>query len=138
LKPNTDRRLEAGNAQISDCHDGSCHDGRRLDRSGGACAIGAVGEIGGGLLGIEAKSVAIDMSAFDVVPAGRGRNDNNNPSAATANDLSSVKLKVAWTKDELKSAPEFQYYKPRTRAMQPPATTGAAPTIDVQPLPQTE
>ena len=83
----------------------------------------------GGFLGIGAKNVAIDMSAFDVVPAGAGGNDNNNASAAKSNDPGSVKLKVAWTKDQLKEAPDFEYYKPpaRTVTTSSPATTGAAP-----------
>jgi hypothetical protein len=82
----------------------------------------------GGFLGIGAKNVAIDMSAFDVVPAAAG-NDSNNASATNANDPSTVKLKVAWTKDQLKDAPDFQYFKSAARASTtpPPTTTGAAP-----------
>src|SRR6266478_1790562 len=64
----------------------------------------------GGFLGIGTKNVAIDMSAFDAVPADSGSNDNN-PPAGYANDPTNVKLKVAWTKDQLKDAPDFQYYK---------------------------
>src|SRR5262249_44604911 len=81
----------------------------------------------GGFLGIGAKNVAIDMSAFNVPPADTGSKDN--APAGTANDPTMVKLKVAWTKDQLKEAPDFQYYKPpaRTGATQSPSTTGQAP-----------
>ena len=54
----------------------------------------------GGFLGIGAKNVAIDTSALNAVPA---------DSAGNANDPSNVKVKVAWTKDQLKDAPDFQY-----------------------------
>ena len=57
----------------------------------------------GGFLGIGAKNVAIDMSALNAVPA---------ESAGQANDPTNVKVKVAWTKDQLKDAPDFQYYMP--------------------------
>ncbi len=89
----------------------------------------------GGFLGIGTKNIAIDMSAFNVVPADSGTNDINNTSAA--NDPSNVKLKVAWTKDQLQEAPDFQYYKPPARA---PATTGSAPrpTAPASPRPQTQ
>jgi PRC-barrel domain len=81
----------------------------------------------GGFLGIGAKNVAIDMGAFNVVPADSASNDVNNASAA--NDPSNVKLKVAWTKDQLRDAPDFQYYKPPTRTAPTPSpgTTGSAP-----------
>jgi hypothetical protein len=61
----------------------------------------------GGFLGIGQKSVAMEMSAFQVVPASTG-------SAVTtvgSEDPTSVKLKVAWTKDQLMQAPDFQYFK---------------------------
>jgi hypothetical protein len=77
----------------------------------------------GGFLGIGAKNVAIDMSAVNVVPADSGSSDINNTSAA--NDPNNVKLKVASTKDELRDAPDFQYYKSPARTA--PATTGSAP-----------
>jgi hypothetical protein len=83
----------------------------------------------GGFLGIGAKNVAIDMGAFDVVPV----DTNTNPSAAIASDATSVKLKVAWTKDQLKDAPDFRYYQPPASAA--PATTGAAPGAPANPLP---
>jgi hypothetical protein len=95
----------------------------------------------GGFLGIGAKNVAIDMSAFNAVPIDTGSKDNNTP-ASNANDPSNVKLKVAWTKDQLQDAPDFQYYKPtaRTAPTPSPATTGAAPrpTAPASPRPQTQ
>jgi len=94
----------------------------------------------GGFLGIGTKNVAIDMSAFNVMPAGTGSKDN--APADNTNDPTNVKLKVAWTKDQLKDAPDFQYYKPpaRTGATQSPATTGQAPrpTAPATPRPQTQ
>src|SRR5207302_975614 len=78
----------------------------------------------GGFLGIGEKSVAIDMSAFQVVPASTGSSAGGAGGAAGAsdNDPTNVKLKVTWTKDQLKAAPDFQYYKPPAR------TTGTSPT----------
>jgi PRC-barrel domain len=89
----------------------------------------------GGFLGIGTKNVAIDMSAVNVVPADSGGNDVNNTSAA--NDPSNIKLQVAWTKDQLRDAPDFQYYKPPARTAPPPATTGSAPR-PTAPRPQTQ
>jgi len=95
----------------------------------------------GGFLGIGTKNVAIDMSAFNAVPVDTGSNDNNTP-ASKANDPSNVKLKVAWTKDQLQDAPDFQYYKSpaRTTPTPSPATTGAAPrpTAPASPRPQAQ
>jgi hypothetical protein len=81
----------------------------------------------GGFLGIGTKNVAIDMSALNVVPAESGSKDN--AATASSNDPTIVKLKVAWTKDQLKDAPDFQYYKPPapTAASSSPGTTGSAP-----------
>jgi PRC-barrel domain len=63
----------------------------------------------GGFLGIGQKNVAMDMSAFQVVPASTG---SSAPAAAgSSDDPTNVKLKVAWTEDQLMQAPEFQYYK---------------------------
>jgi hypothetical protein len=93
-----------------------------FDRSGKI--VGVVIGVGG-FLGIGTKSVAIDMSAFNVVPANSGSSDTSNTS--TANDPSNIKLKVAWTKDQLQDAPDFQYYKPPAGTPSPPATTGTAP-----------
>jgi hypothetical protein len=86
----------------------------------------------GGFLGIGAKNVAIDMSALNAVPA----------DSADANDPTNVKVKVAWTKDQLKDAPDFQYYiRPaRTASTPSPATTGAAPrpAAPASPRPQAQ
>jgi hypothetical protein len=94
----------------------------------------------GGFLGIGAKNVAIDMSAFNVMPADTGSKDN--APTGNANDPTMVKLKVAWTKDQLKEAADFQYYKPpaRTGATPSPTTTGQAPRpmAPATPRPQTQ
>jgi hypothetical protein len=76
----------------------------------------------GGFLGIGEKSVAIDMSAFQVAPADSATVGAGGGGAATSssNDPTNVKLKVSWTKDQLKNAPDFQYYKPPS----PARTTG--------------
>jgi PRC-barrel domain len=96
----------------------------------------------GGFLGIGTKSVAIDMSAFNAVPAEPGSKDSNNAPTGNASDPTNIKLKVAWTKDQLKEAPDFQYYKPpaRTAATPSPETTGSAPrpTAPANPRPQTQ
>ena len=81
----------------------------------------------GGFLGIGEKNVAIDMSAFEVVPASTG---SSTPATSGTNDPADVKLKVSWTKDQLKNAPEFQYYKPARTTSERPGTsptTGMAP-----------
>jgi hypothetical protein len=78
----------------------------------------------GGFLGIGQKNVAIDMNAFQVVPADTG--SSGNASAMRGNtDPTNVKLKVSWTKDQLKDAPDFQYYKPasQTTSSTPPPRT---------------
>jgi PRC-barrel domain protein len=64
----------------------------------------------GGFLGVGQKNVAIDMSAFQVVPASTGSSSTTS-SMSSDNDPANVKLKVSWTKDQLKDAPDFQYYK---------------------------
>jgi PRC-barrel domain len=64
----------------------------------------------GGFLGIGQKNVAIDMGAFQVVPASVG--STTAPVTGRSSDPSEVKLKVAWTKDDIQKAPDFQYYKP--------------------------
>ena len=70
----------------------------------------------GGFLGIGEKNVAIDMSAFQVVPADTGTTSaGGNAMTSSSNDPTNVKLKVSWTKDQLKNAPDFQYYKPASR-----------------------
>jgi sporulation protein YlmC with PRC-barrel domain len=84
----------------------------------------------GGFLGIGQKDVAIDMSAFQVVPADSvrttardtGTTGTTVPAPATvASDPTDIKLKVSWTKEQLKEAPAFAYYKAPAR------TTGSAP-----------
>jgi hypothetical protein len=108
-----------------------------FDRTGKTVGV-VVGE--GGFLGIGTKNVAIDMSAFNVMPPDTGNKDN--APTGNANDPTMVKLKVAWTKDQLKDAPDFQYYKPpvRTGATSSPATTGQAPQpmAPTSPRPQTQ
>jgi hypothetical protein len=56
----------------------------------------------GGFLGI---NVAIDLAAFQVVPP------DSSATASRSDDPNNVKLKVSWTKDQLKQAPDFQYFK---------------------------
>jgi sporulation protein YlmC with PRC-barrel domain len=75
----------------------------------------------GGFLGIGEKNVAIDMSAFQAVPADTGTTGTGS-AMTSSNDPTNAKLKVSWTKDQLKSAPDFQYYKPPSR------TSGERPT----------
>jgi hypothetical protein len=88
----------------------------------------------GGFLGIGEKSVAIDMSAFQVVPADTGTTGAGGNAAMSSgnNDPTSVKLKVTWTKDQLKNAPDFQYYKPAARTSSGP---GGSPTTGMAPRP---
>src|SRR5437660_9778779 len=69
----------------------------------------------GGFLGIGEKSVAIDMSAFQPVPPDTGSSATTGAGGgaiSSSSDPTVVKLKVSWSKDELKSAPDFQYFKP--------------------------
>ena len=65
----------------------------------------------GGFLGIGQKDVAIDMSAFQMVPG------------SNANDPNDVKLKVSWTKDQLKAAPSFEKYKAPARTTNAPGSS---------------
>jgi PRC-barrel domain len=81
----------------------------------------------GGFLGIGEKSVAIDMSAFQVAPPDTTVGAAGGAAGGTSSDPTSVKLKVTWTKDELKNAPDFQYYKPPAPARSE-RPTGGAPT----------
>ena len=85
----------------------------------------------GGFLGIGEKNVAIDLSGFQVVPADTGSKSSSNSTTAgvRSNDPTNVKLKVSWTKEQLKQAADFQYYKP------PAATTGMAPRPTPAPAP---
>ncbi len=107
--------LGPDNAQVGDVND------VLFDKNGKIIAL-IVGV--GGFLGIGEKSVAIDMSAFDPVSA-------STPSTTGAGgggieDPTNVKLKVTWTKDQLKNAPDFQYFKPPARTVDRPSgsTTG--------------
>ena len=94
----------------------------------------------GGFLGLGQKNVAIDMSAFEPVPAASA---SSQAPVTGSKDPTNIKLKVAWTKEELQRAPDFQYFKPPadTASGVPPATTGSgqrsspAPT-PMAPLPQ--
>jgi hypothetical protein len=61
----------------------------------------------GGFLGIGEKYVAIELGAFQVVAAGI-----NSTAATKTDDPAAIKLRVVLTKDQLKQAPDFQYYKP--------------------------
>jgi len=86
----------------------------------------------GGFLGIGEKSVAIDMGAFQVVPASTGSSTTGAGGTAStsssSDDPTNVKLKVTWTKEQLKAAPDFQYYKPPGRTTSSGSgTTGMAP-----------
>ena len=67
----------------------------------------------GGFLGIGTKDVALSPASFQIVPA---------------NDRESMKLKLAMTKDELKTAADFKAYKETT------STTGQAPSRDRAPM----
>ena len=89
----------------------------------------------GGFLGIGEKSVAIDMSAFQPVPADTGSSTGaggNTTVASRNDDPTMVKLKVSWTKDQLKNAPDFQYYKPPARTT---SGAGGSPTTGMAPRP---
>jgi len=91
----------------------------------------------GGFLGIGEKSVAIDMSAFQPVPADTAAAPAvaaTPPSPAAMTISTMVKLKVSWTKDQLKNAPDFQYYKPPSRTTGGP---GGSPTTGMAPRPTT-
>ena len=88
----------------------------------------------GGFLGIGEKSVAIDMEAFKVVPASTGSTAGGAGAAMGSDDPTNVKLKVTWTKEQLKNAPDFQYHKPPARTTSSP---GGSPTTGMAPRPQT-
>jgi sporulation protein YlmC with PRC-barrel domain len=95
----------------------------------------------GGFLGIGEKNVAIDLDAFQVVPYSTGMNTaapagppggattgTTANTAAADNDPTRVKLKVTWTKDQLKAAPDFEYYRvAHTERPAPAPTSGMAP-----------
>ena len=91
----------------------------------------------GGFLGIGEKSVAIDMSAFQPVPADTGSSTGaggNTAMASRNDDPTMVKLKVSWTKEQLKNAPDVQYYKPPARTT---SGAGGSPTTGMAPRPTT-
>jgi hypothetical protein len=102
------------NAKVGDVND------MIFDKSGKL--IGLVVGVGG-FLGIGEKDVAMDMGAFQVVPADTGSSTTGTASRAS-NDPTDVKLKVSWTKDQLKNAPDFEYHKAASTAS---PTTGTTP-----------
>ena len=83
----------------------------------------------GGFLGIGEKDVGIDMASFQIVPATTGSATGTAATtASTTDDPNNVKLKIAMTKDELKTAPTFQRYKaPSTASTGTSGNTGMAP-----------
>ncbi|MGE5778155.1 MAG: PRC-barrel domain-containing protein [Hyphomicrobiales bacterium] len=85
----------------------------------------------GGFLGIGEKNVAIDMSAFQAVPPDTG-SSSGGTAMTRSDDRTMAKLKVSWTKDQLKNAPDFQYYKPSARTTGAP---GGSPTTGMGPRP---
>jgi len=79
----------------------------------------------GGFLGIGQKNVAMEMGAFRVVPASSG---GSTPAPTSrSDDPTNIKLKVAWTKDQVQTAPDFQYYKPQSES----TSNGAGPTTGI-------
>ena len=119
--------LGPDNLQVGDVND------ILFDRNGKI--IGMIVGVGG-FLGIGEKAVAIDMSAFQVVPASTGTSTSAVGAASTDADPTNVKLKVSWTKDQLKNAPDFQYHKPPApaRTSDRPVTS---PTTGMAPRPAT-
>src|SRR5262245_45565810 len=89
-----------------------------------------------GLLRIGEQSVAVHASAFQAVPADTGSSSTgaggNTAMDRRNDDPTMVKLKVSWTKDQLKTAPDFQYYKPPSRTS---STPGGSPTTGMGPRP---
>ena len=86
----------------------------------------------GGFLGIGEKNVAIDMSAFQPVQPDTGSSSGGGGTMSRSDDPTMTKLKVSWTKDQLKAAPDFQYYKPPSRTS---SGAGGAPTTGMAPRP---
>ena len=104
------------NAKVGDVND------MVFDKSGKL--IGLVVGVGG-FLGIGEKSVAMDMGEFQVVPADTGSSTTGTSTAPrVSNDPTDVKLKVSWTKDQLKNAPDFKYFQAASTSS---PTTGTAP-----------
>jgi hypothetical protein len=119
--------LGPDNAQVGDVND------LLFDKNGKI--IGMIVGVGG-FLGIGEKSVAIDMSAFQVVPPSTG-STSSAAGAVSETDPTNVKLKVTWTKDQLKNAPDFAYYKPPTPARTSDRPGGGSPTTGMAPRPTT-
>jgi PRC-barrel domain len=110
------------NAHIGDVND------LLFDRHGKVMAI-VIGV--GGFLGIGEKNVAIDLSAFEVVPPDSSSTTGSSRANSGNSDPTAVKLKVSWTKDQLKNAPEFKYYRAAS------ANSGRSPTNGMAPRPTT-
>lgn len=111
--------LGPDNAKIGDVND------ILFDKDGKVVAV-IVGV--GGFLGIGQKDVALELAAFQMVPASM-TSANTGSAAANRDDPHDVKLKLAMTKDDLKAAPAFERYKAaRTTSTIPPANTGQRPT----------
>jgi sporulation protein YlmC with PRC-barrel domain len=119
--------LGPDNVQVGDVND------ILFDRNGKV--IGMIVGVGG-FLGIGEKAVAIDMSAFQAVPASTGTSTSAVGAASADADPTNVKLKVSWTKEQLKNAPDFQYYKPAASA-RTSDKPGASPTTGMAPRPAT-
>jgi hypothetical protein len=83
----------------------------------------------GGFLGIGQKNVAMEMSAFQVLPA--TTSSSAAPVTGASPDPTDVKLKVAWTKEQLQQAPDFQYFKLPSGA----ASNNTGPTTGLAPRP---
>jgi len=113
--------LGPDNAQVGDVND------VLFDKNGKI--VGLIVGVGG-FLGIGEKSVAIDMSAFQAVPASTGSATTGAGGAAGGgiDDPTNVKLKVSWTKEQLKNAPDFAYYKPPAPARTSGPGGGGAPS----------
>jgi sporulation protein YlmC with PRC-barrel domain len=78
----------------------------------------------GGFLGLGQKNVAIDMSAFQAMPA-KSAGPSTAAGTGRSDDPTNVRLKVAWTKEQIQQAPDFKYYAPPSETNSaPPATTG--------------
>ena len=87
----------------------------------------------GGFLGMGAKEVALAPSSFQVVsgeaakPSTTGAGNSTTTSATTAYNSDEKKLKISMTKDQLKEAANFEYYKEPSRAPTTPGSTAPRP-----------
>ena len=91
----------------------------------------------GGFLGIGKKDVAIDLSAFEVVPP-----DINSTTATRSDDPNNIKLKVSWTKPgwtspSLRTAPPTSGWASSTSTDQPLSSRWLAATRPLGPAPTT-